>query len=71
MEINVQITGGTYRTVISPRPHARLSSAWQTFQYLVKARGVDIQGQHQIAFFLGNRVGTVWLSDVQMQKVSR
>jgi hypothetical protein len=69
MEINVQLNQGDYHSVVSPRPHARLGAAWRIYHYTVRPRAVG--SQHQIAFFLGNRVGSVWLADVSFKKESR
>jgi hypothetical protein len=65
MEINVQIDRGDYHSVVSPRPHARLSTAWQTFDYVVRPH--DVGEYNQIAFFLGTKVGKVWLKDVRIE----
>jgi hypothetical protein len=75
MEINLQVAGGDYHSLVAPRPHARLTTAWRTFYYDIRLR--NIGEQNQIAFFLGNRVGKVWLTDVSietnmsMKKVAR
>ncbi|MCW3094611.1 MAG: repeat protein [Chthonomonadaceae bacterium] len=65
MEINVQIDRGDYHSVVSPRPHARLSTAWQTFDFVVRPH--DVGEYNQIAFFLGTKVGKVWLTDVSIE----
>jgi hypothetical protein len=69
MEINIQIAGGTYRSIVSPRPKAHLSTTWRTYQYVVRPRGVG--EQNQIAFFLGNKVGKVWLKNVSLKKETK
>jgi hypothetical protein len=69
MEINVQVGEGDYRTIVSPRPHARLGTEWRTFHYVVTLRNVG--ERNQIAFFLGNKIGRVWLANVRLEKESR
>lgn len=69
VEINIQTHEGDYHTVVNPRPHARLSKTWQAFHYRFSAHNVG--EQHQIAFFLGNKMGNVWLADVKMEKEKR
>lgn len=69
MEINLQIDQGDYHTVVSPRPHAHLKTAWRAFHYVVQPHNVEVR--NQIAFFLGNKAGQVWLKDVRFDRVTR
>ena len=69
VEINFQIDSGDYHTVVSPRPHAYLNTTWRTFQFDVRPSAVG--ERNQIAFFLGNRLGTVWMTDVSIRKEFR
>lgn len=69
MELNFQVAGGDYHTIVSPRPHAHVGTEWRTFQYVVRPHMVG--EQNQIAFFLGNTLGRVWLRDVSLEKELR
>lgn len=69
MVINIQLAGGSYHSVVDPRPVARLGSAWHTYTYVVRVQ--DIEEQQQIAFFLGNALGKIWLADVSFQRINR
>jgi hypothetical protein len=66
VEINVQVGNGDFHTVVSPRPHARLTSAWRAFDFAIKPH--DLGEQNQIAFFLGTKVGNVWLRDASVRR---
>ncbi len=68
MLLNFQVASGDFHSLVTPYLQAHLGTTWRMYQFDVQPRSVG--ELNQVAFFLGNKLGSVWLKDVSFVKIS-